>query len=114
MRTTLALSFCVAAGFATLATTPYAAIPESATQVVAVANHGVDDPAGDSRKGRGTDPRYQPASPIVAKQGADDPAGDGRKGRGADPRYQSASPIVVAGGDDPAGDGRRGRGRDPA
>lgn len=39
---------------------------------------GMDDPAGDLRRGRHAD------DPVLKSKGADDPAGDVRRGRGAD------------------------------
>ena len=70
---------------------------------IVVARRGADDPAGDTRRGRGND------DPLFHKRhGADDPAGDTRRGRGKD------DPILHKrqGADDPAGDNRRGRGND--
>ncbi len=58
---------------------------------ILLAKHGADDPAGDNRRGRGTDDGAGHASIIIldagavfAKNGADDPVGGNRRGRGAD------------------------------
>jgi len=114
MNTILKLTaVCV---FATLAVPAANALTFDDASVIVLAR--ADDPAGDQRRGRGTDDRLvhqrvsrddrsvqvlrsRGADDSITHQrrGADDPANDGRRGRGAD---------------DPAGDARRGRGADDA
>ncbi|EHR71129.1 hypothetical protein BurJ1DRAFT_2290 [Burkholderiales bacterium JOSHI_001] len=66
----------------------------------ALAKHGADDPKGDDRGTRLTQPGQ-----LLAKHGADDPKGDDRGTR----LTQPGQLLAKHGADDPKGDDRGGR-----